>query len=140
MKACKKCGETKVLKDFGKGHCKDGYQGICKACRPKPEPWLKRKSEDFAKRYSRNTNLKFKFGITADEYDVLHQKQNGLCAICQQPERFIHAKTKKPAMLAVDHDHATGNIRGLLCARCNRGIGYLQHDIEIIRRAEEYLT
>lgn len=61
-------------------------------------------------------------------------QQNGECAIC---------RTKKPssiyAELYVDHDHSTGSIRGLLCWRCNIGLGYMKDDITLLKASIAYL-
>jgi hypothetical protein len=78
-----------------------------------------------------------KFGITHAEYAELHHKQGGVCAICKKPETATrHGKVKS---LAVDHCHATGRIRGLLCADCNTGIGKLKEDKSIFLAAIQYL-
>jgi len=66
------------------------------------------------------------------KYSELLQAQNGLCAICQQT-----CSTGK--RLAVDHCHETNMIRGLLCSKCNRGLGYFKDSLELIERAYEYL-
>lgn len=60
-------------------------------------------------------------------------KQNNVCAICKKPEMA------KRGTLAIDHDKITGKIRGLLCFKCNFGIGYLQHDTELLAAAIKYL-
>lgn len=142
MKRCNTCGITKPFSEFYKGHCKDGYRGMCKTCKPhQPQnnKWLEQKGKNFAREYIRKTNLKAKFGISVAQYENMFIDQNGCCAICGKPETFIHPKTKQVAHLAVDHCHKTGKIRKLLCARCNRGLGYFQHDIAILKKAEEYL-
>src|SRR6185437_14192734 len=59
-----------------------------------------------------------KYGVTHDDYMEMLAKQNGVCAICNLPER-----SAKTAALSVDHDHSTGKVRGLLCVRCNAMIG-----------------
>jgi hypothetical protein len=72
------------------------------------------------------------YGITIADYDRILSRQHGLCAICgeQRPEeRTLH----------VDHDHATGTVRGLLCFRCNNALGDLRDDHELFRRAADYL-
>jgi hypothetical protein len=65
-------------------------------------------------------------------------KQNEACAICGSA---VGHKTKsgKNANLAIDHDHSTGLVRGLLCNKCNRALGYFQDDVDIIQRAISYL-
>lgn len=78
-----------------------------------------------------------KYGLTLDGYVALWQAQDGHCAICGREETTIHAGT--PRMLAVDHDEATGEIRGLLCFRCNAGLGLFRHDCDALRTAIAYL-
>jgi hypothetical protein len=76
------------------------------------------------------------FGITVEEYRRLWDAQDGKCYICLR-------KPKKGRRLAVDHDHRTGLIRGLLCAevqRCNHMLGLLREDLEWLRRAADYLA
>lgn len=60
------------------------------------------------------------YNITLEDYDTLFQLQGGVCAICGKPET-----SAKVSNLAVDHNHINGSIRGLLCNKCNRGLGYL---------------
>lgn len=60
------------------------------------------------------------------------EKQNGVCAICGH-------KDKKKS-LAVDHDHKTGKIRGLLCGRCNPALGFIQESTELIKQLLKYLN
>ncbi len=71
--------------------------------------------------------------ISDAEYARLLQAQNGLCAICNREERVANKA------LATDHDHATGKIRGLLCMRCNAGIGLLGDTISAVQNALDYL-
>lgn len=73
-----------------------------------------------------------KFGISVVEYDALLAKQSGVCAICSQV-------CSTGNHLAVDHDHNTGRIRGLLCSRCNRAIGLLGDDLARLQQAIAYL-
>lgn len=70
------------------------------------------------------------YGLTIEQYDAMVDAQNGACAVCGKVPRYE---------LVIDHDHATGTIRGLLCHGCNAGIGYLGDNEEGIRRALEYL-
>lgn len=73
-----------------------------------------------------------KYGTSEAEYQQMFERQMGLCLICQKPENNIK--------LAVDHDHATGEVRGLLCKRCNMAIGLLDDDPHIVTRAALYLN
>ena len=76
--------------------------------------------------------------IGTDPEDVrdLLQAQDGKCAICGASG----GEENSGRGLSVDHDHVTGRIRGLLCLRCNTGIGFLRDDPVIVQRAAEYLT
>lgn len=74
------------------------------------------------------------YNITLEDYDTLFQLQGGVCAICGKPET-----SAKVSNLAVDHNHINGSIRGLLCNKCNRGLGYFEDDITILSKAIEYL-
>lgn len=75
--------------------------------------------------------LKARYGITLEEYSQMFDRQKGLCAICQKPsEDRLH----------VDHCHATGKIRGLLCFKCNSMIGKANDEIAILQRAIQYLA
>jgi hypothetical protein len=73
-----------------------------------------------------------KLGCTPGMYEDLFEKQGGLCAICGKPN--IGGRR-----LAVDHDHATNRVRGLLCNLCNAGLGAFKDNETMIRRALEYL-
>lgn len=77
--------------------------------------------------------LKRLYGMTAEAYYSLLEAQHGVCRLCEQ-------SCSDGKRLAVDHDHDTGRIRGLLCRRCNTGIGMLRHDVAILERAQEYLS
>lgn len=77
----------------------------------------------------RNRHLKAKYGITSTDYDRMHAAQGGVCKICGNHQRY--------QKLAVDHDHQTGALRGLLCVMCNRGIGmFFDSPLRLIRAAE----
>lgn len=81
-----------------------------------------------------NATLLRKYGITRDEYDAILAYQEGRCAICQRAPR-----AKDPG-LAVDHHHRTGQVRGLLCARCNHMLlGWFGEDADAYDRAAQYL-
>lgn len=86
---------------------------------------------------SRNNYLLKRFGITEDQYDELLRKQDGCCAVCKRPADSF--KTR----LAVDHDHASMAIRGLLCFKCNKYVvGRHRRDAgaSLLKQAYEYLV
>jgi len=74
--------------------------------------------------------LKSEYKISPKQFDNMVKIQNGGCAICD---------VKLGNKLYIDHNHKTGKIRGLLCNTCNRAIGLLKHDTEILKRAQLYL-
>ena len=88
---------------------------------------------EYVKIRTKECNLIKNYGITLEQYNELLLQQNHKCAICGKDE--IQLKRK----LAVDHDHKTGKIRGLLCNNCNIGLGNLQENINILKKCISYL-
>jgi len=86
---------------------------------------------------SRNLAFKNKYGISLADFRRMEAEQNGVCSICGQPETI--ERNGKARLLAVDHCHDTGKVRGLLCGKCNPMIGYADHSIDILTRAIDYL-
>lgn len=86
----------------------------------------------------RRFNLR-RYGITLEEYERMLVAQEGVCAACGQPEKTVHAKTGNPNSLAVDHDHETGKVRGLLCSPCNRALGLIGDSLERAQALVRYL-
>ena len=86
----------------------------------------------------RCSNLKKCYGITSIEYDILLVNQNNVCGICELPESEKD-KFGNIINLSVDHCHKTGVIRGLLCAKCNKALGLLNDDINLLKSAILYL-
>lgn len=84
-------------------------------------------------------SLKRYYGITVDEYIAMHGAQGGVCAICKKYEASSDPRTKALRRLAVDHDHATGKVRALLCSNCNVGLGRFNDDADLLREAADYL-
>lgn len=159
-RTCRKCGETKPIGEFAKG---DGghLRWACKDCKAEQHrQWRERNPEHVAewhRKYGQMPErkaahrdrqrhyyyddpqaqrarhlLRRNYGITVDEYDAILAQQNGVCAICGN-------RCKSGRALAVDHDHITGKLRGLLCMNCNRAIGWLNGDPDLIVRAAEYV-
>jgi len=147
-KICAKCGGEKPLDDFWAHPTgKYGRRPRCKECVRKEnhERYLERLAEnpDYYKVKSRTWasrcyesyrkwDLKKKFGISEEDYIRILTSQNGVCGLCGQP-------MDEGKKLAVDHDHNTGEIRGILHNRCNMAIGLLLESPEICRKAAVYL-
>ena len=89
--------------------------------------------------YERNRKWKKRYGITPERYDEMVKIQNNRCLICGNEEIAKHNYTKKVQKLAVDHDHITGKVRGLLCQDCNQGLGKFYDDILRLEKAIQYL-
>lgn len=92
----------------------------------------KRLNPERVKLLAKRRGLKM-YGLTLDTYEAMLDAQNGVCKICFRGNKDGRA-------LAVDHNHATGKVRGLLCDRCNRGIGFLRDCAENLARAAAYLV
>jgi len=158
MKKCPRCKYNKQESEFHKSRKrKGGLAWCCKVCvkafaaswylrnkeysNARNKAWYEKNFEKISQRarieltyeQRRNARLKNKFGITASEYDRILGQQNFLCAVCSQHrDEFSKA-------FAVDHCHTTGRIRGLLCEKCNQGIGCFNDSPERIRLAVQYL-
>lgn len=87
------------------------------------------------KEKDRAFRIKKTYGLTRDDFKKMVDDQNGLCIICKNPP----VNNKKSKFLYVDHCHATGKVRGLLCHKCNNGLGCFNDKIELLREAIDYL-
>jgi len=81
-----------------------------------------------------------KYGITGAQYNALFEEQKHKCAICGSAETARSQKTKSVMKLAIDHCHKTGKVRGLLCSSCNQGLGRFKDDVDLLRKAIDYLS
>lgn len=108
--------------------------GPCLGCgKPKPSGKQRWCSPECVRAAAVERNLKTRYDITGERYQQLFDMQDGRCAICLRKPR----KQK----LAVDHDHGTGEVRGLLCMWCNHKLlGGARDNIDILRRAVRYLA
>lgn len=90
------------------------------------------------RRRNHRHRLKRIYKITVEKYDALRAAHGDLCAVCRQPE--TRKKNGRVKTLALDHDHATGEVRGFLCHRCNTGLGAFKDRPELLAAAIEYLN
>ncbi len=136
-KVCIECKDSKRLKQFDYCKtCKNERKNVCISCmRKKRVDYLKLhgNNEDISKVQAQDWRLKTTYGINIETYNKMFNDQNGCCKICK-----IH-QTDLNKNLAVDHSHTTGKVRGLLCHKCNMGIGLLQEDITILAESIKYL-
>ncbi len=85
----------------------------------------------------KDRRLKLYYGITLEDYNKMLQEQNGVCSICKEMEtRLICGKI---VMLSVDHDHKTGKVRGLICNKCNRLLGFVNDNTKLLEEVINYL-
>ena len=120
---CSDCGSTSEMPTRGK------QPDSCKECQT-----AKHRLQMLADR--RRKNLQYGYGMTLADYDSLLERQGGVCAICGGPP---NGRGRRYSNFAVDHDHKTGAVRGLLCSNCNTGIGNLRDDIALLKLAIKYL-
>ena len=159
MKRCRKCGELKPLEEFYKARgMADGRRSDCRTCNlaakkqrydanpalavARVKRWQQANREKYrsAQRAYRATrrdalregHLRRTFGITQAHYDDLLSRQCGGCAIC--------GKRPGKISLHVDHDHETGEVRGLLCVGCNNALGQFHDNEDLLARAIQYVT
>jgi len=144
QKRCRDCGGPR---DYpGQGRCHVCYNKVCREKYAKDDVWRKEKIRKrkalIAEKKQRGTyvstvlrpnwriQLKTKYGLTEEQYLQLYAAQNGKCAICFDSLPILN----------VDHDHRKGFVRGLLCPKCNRGLGMFRENPEALRRAAAYLN
>ncbi len=97
-------------------------------------------NKDKAKAFVRSSILKQKYGIDLEEYQQLVIAQNGLCGICgNKPKQYTSKTGARYRYLVVDHNHITGQIRGLLCHTCNIALGNLADDPVLFENAIAYV-
>lgn len=131
-KKCSKCKKKKLVEEFYKNKStKDGYHHYCKKCH----------CDDNKNRYATNpvyrenmrfSNIKYQYGLSLENYNDMLNTQNNVCSICKND--FKTTKTTH-----VDHNHKTGNVRGILCSKCNNLLGMCNDDIQLLESAINYL-
>ena len=133
-KKCHRCQEVKNVSKFHRrSKSADGLSSSCKKCMSAKNVSAQRKRRDDGSHYLSV------YGAALD-YSKLLSLQGGGCAICGKSEHLAQGRKIRPIKkLAVDHDHVTGKIRGLLCRKCNWGLGYFGDNASIIRKAAAYL-
>ena len=162
-KCCNTCGITKPLSEFHKRYdTSDRHRNDCKACRIKYKditvikilpnyiicmcygksyprdnkffsgnlelPHVNRKCKECKRKYRLNHALLKSYSIDEDDKNNMIKKQDGKCYICGSDYKLV-----------VDHDHKTNKVRKILCDTCNRGIGFLRENINILQSAINYL-
>ncbi len=169
MKKCTKCKQEKPLTEFHKHKAgRGGKASQCKVCLCEKSKKYRAEHKEQVKQYDkeykrssrgrevsrridekrrhiparrimlrkaiRKSTLKRKFGLTPEDYIKMFEAQDGCCAICNV------CQSESAIRMAVDHDHKTGRIRGLVCRDCNLFLGHLEKKCGLLSRALEYLS
>lgn len=134
-KTCSHCGKTKLVNEYYNSQLKSGYAASCKTCLKTIRKKRFDSNPDYFKRRARDLRYQLDYGITLDDYEQLLTKQNNQCDICGTDTPVGGREN-----FAIDHDHSTGKIRGLLCNDCNLGLGSFQDNKESLKKAIQYLT
>jgi len=151
MKRCAKCQTAKPVDDFSPD--KQHSDGKLSWCRPCVNAYYRAKRtgnkeySQYQMKYRKSTperqekwnrsrrNMAFRtaYGITVEQWEEMKEAQGNKCAICRRP---FTGNTKR---IQVDHDHTTGQVRDLLCYKCNTLLGQCSDDIDTLQRAIAYL-
>ena len=144
MKTCTKCNVTQELDNFHNDKAREGGKypqcKTCRAARRKHDYW---KDIEKTKEYQNKPEVKLrrrerdyfnKYGMTLENYEEMLNKQKGCCLLCDG-----HYTEQKGELLNIDHNHSTGEVRGLLCDICNRALGLFKDSPELLYKASVYL-
>lgn len=134
----RKYRETEWYKNYQKEYKKRNRDKLREQDRLTGNARRKAQPERYRASY-RKQNLLRRYGLTPDEYQEIYARQKGRCAICTEEETALSYQKNCPQRLAIDHNHTTQKVRGLLCFSCNRGIGYLKDSTGLLIAALMYL-
>lgn len=133
-RTCKKCDMTLALtSEYFRVRPHDGrWENDCRICTRKDRAVY---AADYRTKHPQkvvDAKLKCTYGLSLKEYDEKLEKQNGVCAICFK----VNVPTNKGAFerLSVDHDHKTGQVRDLLCRKCNMEVGVFEKNRDRLQR------
>jgi hypothetical protein len=120
IKKCSTCKKEKPLDCFHGSYENENISSRCQDCI----------SASF---------LKYRYGISVEQFNLIRKKQDGCCAICKIELEIKKDSTFRSKKVAVDHCHVTGKVRGLLCSSCNQGLGLFRDNETLLASAIEYL-
>jgi hypothetical protein len=135
---CSTCNIRMPIENFAKSNSKDGHFASCKKCRyTATKKFLdvdRKERPDFYKKRSWESHLKNSYNLTQESVDALLQSQGCKCAICRKTIGHDRSDTH------IDHCHSTGKVRGILCRKCNHGLGKFEDNVDKLYAAIEYLN
>lgn len=118
---CRKCHHEKDPSEFYlSNHQSTGRQSCCISCSKTERQRIRQNG------YGRRRHLKVRYGLSESEYEEMLEEQGGVCAICGKPP-------SQSRHLDVDHNHETGEVRGLLCTKCNSEVGVVENSTRLHR-------
>lgn len=120
LRTCRVCGESKPLSDYSLRKDSQKHRPECKPCRSRARQALH-------------------YGITVGDIEALIQEVGNSCMICGTHADDVPHTSFKHNPLVIDHDHTTGEVRGLLCPTCNAGLGHFKDSPELLLKAALYL-
>jgi hypothetical protein len=133
-KQCSRCEQELPLSNFIRRKFDSGNWGYVSWCKPCRNAKAKKQWTDGS---IRDSAYRRKFGITIEDYDAMFACQGGRCAICKTDQPTGHGA--KNGRFSVDHDHATGEVRGLLCSGCNTALGGFKDNVDVMKNAIHYI-
>ena len=132
-KVCSKCGELKLYTDFAlAARNKSGIGAACKSCVREHSRQYRAKNPEKRRQSWREYQFKKRYGMTEQEVRNLKRLQGSFCPACQSEV--------DPETLVYDHCHTTGNYRGIICSKCNTGIGKCGDNLEGLLKRAVYLS
>ena len=133
---CTVCKEFKPLDAFTirRTHRPGRPVSVCTPCKVQYNKKRRLEAPDVVKDIERRSKFKNQYGITLDDYYVMLDRQGNGCGICKASSPGGRTK-----FFAVDHCHTTGKVRGLLCTKCNRGLGLFNDNTDKLLNAVNYL-
>lgn len=130
MKTCSKCEQVKPLTEYYRHPTgSDGHAAVCKPCK---RGYEKNKYDPLVRR---ERTLKEGYDMSLSDYDRLLDEQGNCCAICG-----TDSPGHTSGRFVVDHDHSSGDVRGLLCCSCNLMLGKAHDNVAILKSAINYLN
>ncbi len=130
-KECIECKLVKPLESFSMNGKDLKYRkSKCKVCVNKYRANKRKQDPEREFLRKRKIDLRQKYKMTLEDFDVMFKTQNGKCKVCPR---------KVTSMLHIDHCHSSGTVRGLLCQKCNHALGMVDDSIEILEKLINYL-
>ena len=146
VKRCSKCKKEKPITEFYKNRVrKDGYKQYCKVCcsildkeyrKQNPEKYRQIRRTSYIKHMTPNKRFNYRlkgvYGLSRLEFDEMYDKQKGKCKLCDK-------EIQVGISVHIDHNHKNNKIRGLLCGKCNLGLGHFYDNPAVLSKASKYI-